>query len=105
MEGAVRDRWDKLTDKDMQRIAGKGEELVGVLQDKYGYTRKEASRLLDDLADNLGDKKSELQHSAAQAGDWVKNRPFAMVAMAGLAALIAGLVYYFVRGRSESQMG
>ena len=32
--------WGKLTDEDLRRVDGKLEQLLGVLQEKYGYTRE-----------------------------------------------------------------
>ncbi len=42
MRGQVREWWGKLTDEDLDRVAGKSEKLVGLLQEKYGYTRERA---------------------------------------------------------------
>jgi uncharacterized protein YjbJ (UPF0337 family) len=37
LKGRVRQRWGKLTADDLARLNGKTEELVGVLQLRYGY--------------------------------------------------------------------
>jgi uncharacterized protein YjbJ (UPF0337 family) len=42
IRGQVRQRWGKLTDDDLARISGKTEELVGVLQRRYGYGKVQA---------------------------------------------------------------
>ena len=42
MRGNVKEWWGKLTDNDLDRIGGKMENLRGVLQEKYGYTREKA---------------------------------------------------------------
>ena len=34
--------WGKLTDEDLEQIAGKAERLADALQEKYGYTRPNA---------------------------------------------------------------
>jgi len=39
MRGTLRSWWGKLTDNDWERIAGQKDKLLGVLQEKYGYTR------------------------------------------------------------------
>ena len=39
--------WGKLTDNDLDRVAGKFEVLVGLLQEKYGYTREQAANEID----------------------------------------------------------
>jgi uncharacterized protein YjbJ (UPF0337 family) len=42
MRGQVKEWWGKLTDDDLDRVAGKSEQLIGLLQEKYGYTRERA---------------------------------------------------------------
>jgi uncharacterized protein YjbJ (UPF0337 family) len=40
--GQVKEWWGKLTDDDLDKAAGKSEQIIGLLQEKYGYTRKHA---------------------------------------------------------------
>jgi uncharacterized protein YjbJ (UPF0337 family) len=40
IRGQARQWWGKLTDDDVERVGGKYEEFVGVVQEKYGYTRE-----------------------------------------------------------------
>jgi uncharacterized protein YjbJ (UPF0337 family) len=40
--GRVKARWGKLTDDDLDVIAGRREELAGVIQERYGLARDEA---------------------------------------------------------------
>jgi uncharacterized protein YjbJ (UPF0337 family) len=42
IEGQAKDWWGKLTDDDLKRVGGKYEKFVGLLQEKYGYTREHA---------------------------------------------------------------
>ena len=42
IKGQVKIHWDKLTDDDVTRLSGKTEELVGVLQQRYGYGKAQA---------------------------------------------------------------
>jgi uncharacterized protein YjbJ (UPF0337 family) len=34
--------WGKLTDDDLKQVDGKYDKLIGLLQEKYGYTRQQA---------------------------------------------------------------
>lgn len=43
IRGKARAWWGKLTDSDLDRVAGKFEVLVGLLQERYGYTREQAA--------------------------------------------------------------
>ena len=42
LKGQARQTFAKLTDDDVERLSGKAEELSGVLQQKYGYTKAKA---------------------------------------------------------------
>jgi len=47
-KGHVREWWGKVTDDDVDRINGKSEHLVGMLQERYGWlaSRPQSSRNL-----------------------------------------------------------
>ena len=47
--GRMRQTWGKLTDDDLQQIAGKRDELVGKIQKSYGVAREEAERQVNDF--------------------------------------------------------
>jgi uncharacterized protein YjbJ (UPF0337 family) len=34
--------WDKLTEADLEQVGGKFNKLSGLLQERYGYTRRQA---------------------------------------------------------------
>jgi len=47
LKGAVREQWGKLTNDDLDQIQGKGEQLVGKIQQRYGIARDEAQKQVD----------------------------------------------------------
>ena len=47
LRGELRSWWGRLTDDDLEHIAGQKDKLLGRLQEKYGYTREEARREVD----------------------------------------------------------
>ncbi|HEY5156704.1 MAG TPA: CsbD family protein [Anaerolineales bacterium] len=47
IRGEAKAWWGKLTDDDLYRAAGKFDALVGLLQEKYGYTRQQAAEEVD----------------------------------------------------------
>ncbi len=53
VKGSVRAEWGKLTDDDLEQIAGKKDKLVGKLQQRYGFTKDEAEQQLDDWVDAI----------------------------------------------------
>jgi len=46
-KGTVRSKWGKLTDDDLDVIAGKRDAFLGRLQQRYGFKKDEAERELD----------------------------------------------------------
>jgi len=46
--GKVQQQWAKLTDDDLQMVQGRREELIGRIQERYGYAKDQASREVDD---------------------------------------------------------
>ncbi|HEV7393177.1 MAG TPA: CsbD family protein [Burkholderiales bacterium] len=43
-KGKLKEQWGKLTDDDLDVIAGKRDQLIGRLQKAYGITKDEAER-------------------------------------------------------------
>ena len=48
LKGNIKQQWGDLTDNDVARIEGNYDEFVGVLQERYGYTRERAEREVND---------------------------------------------------------
>jgi len=51
--GNVRERWGKLTDDQLDVIAGKREQLAGKLQEAYGYSKDQAEREIGEWESSL----------------------------------------------------
>ena len=49
LKGKVRESWGKLTNDDVDEIAGKKENFIGKIQEKYGLERDEAEKEWDKL--------------------------------------------------------
>ncbi len=47
-KGKVKEQWGKLTDDDMTVIEGKRDQLVGKIQERYGYAKDEAEKEVAD---------------------------------------------------------
>jgi uncharacterized protein YjbJ (UPF0337 family) len=48
LKGKARQQWGKLTNDDLEVIAGKRTELSGRLQERYGIAKDDADRQIDD---------------------------------------------------------
>jgi uncharacterized protein YjbJ (UPF0337 family) len=47
LKGDVRKQWGKLTDDDLEYMAGSRDKFVGRLQERYGVAREEAQKQAD----------------------------------------------------------
>ncbi len=43
-KGQIQQKWGDLTGDDLDRVEGKREELIGVVQERYGIARNEAEK-------------------------------------------------------------
>lgn len=48
VKGEVQKKWGKLTNDDLDVVKGDTKILVGKLQEKYGWTKEEAEKQLED---------------------------------------------------------
>jgi len=48
LTGSARERWGKLSNDDLQSIAGKRDQLVGRIQERYGIANAEAEKQADE---------------------------------------------------------
>jgi uncharacterized protein YjbJ (UPF0337 family) len=75
MRGELKTWWGKLTDDDFDRIGGQKDKLIGLLQERYGYTREQAEREIEQRLQEYGDKTG-----GAVAGMSVRAREFGATA-------------------------
>lgn len=47
LSAKLKEKWDKLTDDDLTKISGKRDQLVDVLQQRYGYEKERVDTELD----------------------------------------------------------
>jgi uncharacterized protein YjbJ (UPF0337 family) len=48
LKGKVKENWGKLTDDDLDVIAGQRDQLEGKIQQRYGYSKDQVRRDVDD---------------------------------------------------------
>ncbi|OZB17640.1 MAG: general stress protein CsbD [Rhodobacterales bacterium 34-62-10] len=46
--GRAKENWGKLTDDDLDQAAGKRDQLIGKIQEKYGIAKDEAEKQVDE---------------------------------------------------------
>ena len=61
MRGEVKERWSKFNDDDLGQIEGKLDELVSLVQEKYGHNREQATQQVERF---LSEYKAKLQDAS-----------------------------------------
>jgi uncharacterized protein YjbJ (UPF0337 family) len=51
--GKVKEKWAKPTDDDLTTIAGQRDQMVGILQERYGYAKERAEKELSNFTDSM----------------------------------------------------
>lgn len=51
--GLVKQWWGKLTDDDLERVSGHTDVLIGMIQERYGYTREQAEKQVSQFMEQL----------------------------------------------------
>jgi uncharacterized protein YjbJ (UPF0337 family) len=59
--GSARARWGNLTDDDLQTLTGRKDQLVGMIQERYGIAKAEAEK----QADEWSHAQPETKHQSA----------------------------------------
>ena len=52
LKGKAKEKWVRLTDDDLDVINGKRDQLVGKLQERYGFSKQQAERAAEDWSRN-----------------------------------------------------
>ena len=68
LSGKVRHEWGKLTHNDVEQIKGDLEVLAGKIEERYGTTKAEAKKQIEQWVHKvLAHKKTEQSHSDTPA--------------------------------------
>ena len=49
VKGEAKVQWGKLTDDDLDQVAGNAQKLAGRIQERYGYEKERAEREVDEF--------------------------------------------------------
>ncbi len=74
IKGDVKQFFGKLTDDDMTRAEGGQDKIVGVLQERYGYTKEQAEKEWNDFSSRSQSKWNELKADVDDTANDVKRR-------------------------------
>lgn len=49
LKGRAKEKWGELTDDEVDQVKGESEQLVGLLQEKYGYSKQKAENEMNEF--------------------------------------------------------
>ena len=61
VKGDIHGWWGKITENDVAQIQGDAEKMIGMLQQRYGYTREKAEQ---ELTEFLNGPEGQRRHIA-----------------------------------------
>ena len=72
--GKVREKWGKLTDDDLTVIAGRRDQLVGKIQERYGLAKDAAEKQVDEFVRSYNETADEENQQERQRARGAGNR-------------------------------
>jgi uncharacterized protein YjbJ (UPF0337 family) len=66
--GQARQKWGKLTDSDLQQAAGRRDELVGLIQERYGIAKDAAEEQANEWAKALKEEQKTEEKTGRAGG-------------------------------------
>jgi uncharacterized protein YjbJ (UPF0337 family) len=66
--GKIKEKWGKLTDDDLQVIAGKRDQLIGKIQERYGIAKEDAARQVDEFSRTYGADETTAREKTRTVG-------------------------------------
>lgn len=68
LRGHAKSNWAKLTDDDMENVAGKRDVLIGKIQMRYGIIKEDAEKQVDGWIASYGIKTREPSAASSKKG-------------------------------------
>jgi uncharacterized protein YjbJ (UPF0337 family) len=69
VKGRVKERWGELTENDLQQVKGDADQLVGVIQQRTGETRRQIEDFLDSVMSEGASTVSRAAETAREYAD------------------------------------
>ncbi len=66
IKGEIQKTWGKITGDEIEQTQGNLKSISGLIQQKYGMAKEEASQKLDDLVGRFGSKTEETKENLAE---------------------------------------
>jgi len=68
-KGQVKEKWGKLTDDDLMRIGGNRDQLIGVLQQRYGMAKDKIEEQVDEFSSHASGWINEAKQRVADVAE------------------------------------
>jgi len=69
LRGSIKEAFGKLTDDDLTQAEGSGDKMLGVLQERYGYSKDQASHEWNKFVSKYGNDTGRAQTNHQDAAD------------------------------------
>lgn len=92
VRGTIQNHWSLLTDDDIKRISGKYESLVGKLQERYGYTEREAKQKIRNFSAKAKKNAVNLKQIGNSINKQAKQSPWTLAGITTVGGLVAGML-------------
>lgn len=90
--GVLKKYWGDLTDDDLKKLQGIFEQVVGFVQEKYGFTREKAESEIQTRLGDWGERLPQTAESAkTQVVTAVKDKPWSFVVPAVVVTALLGM--------------
>ena len=75
LKGNAKEQWGKLTDDQLDVIAGQREQMAGKIQEVYGLTKQEAEKQIADWQTVVLEKMHAMGHDSTKADSTSTTHP------------------------------
>lgn len=102
VKGAVQEKWSELTDDDMHMLLGEKEQLIGRIQERYGYSQERAQQEVTAFVRSLSEEASAATEIRDKSAEVVRKHPWYTAMIFAATSLLAGA---YVLNHFFSQVG
>ena len=74
LKGDAKSQWAKLTDDDLKQVAGRFDNLVGKLVERYGVEKEQARTQVSAWAERIGAHVDDVARAVQEKTDQAKER-------------------------------
>jgi uncharacterized protein YjbJ (UPF0337 family) len=102
MRDEVKQRWSKLTDEDLSKVEGKLDELTGLVQERYDYSREKAVQEVERFLNGYNAKlQAATENVLITAEQTVSEYPWRVILAALCLGFVLGLLFQSSRRKNN----